>query len=179
MGTEREITSAVELCRPDGHLNPDAVGWSCGPLHGTRRPHTPLRGWGRTTRWEYWGAGSGVVDGRTVGVQVGGAWTDGTGSTENALVLDGRLHTNGDELAWEYSPADRLAPWRGHDAERARVDLTFTPFHERAARMNLLVVASETHQCFGTWTGWMTDDTGARIPVDGAVGWAEEARNRW
>ena len=55
MGTEREITSTVELCRPDGHLNPAAVGWSRGPLHGTRLRRTPLRGWGRTKRWEYWG----------------------------------------------------------------------------------------------------------------------------
>ena len=47
---EREITEAVELCRPDGRLNPDAVGWSRHPLHGTS-----LRGWGRSKRWEYWG----------------------------------------------------------------------------------------------------------------------------
>ena len=45
--------------------------------------------------------------------------------------------------------------------------------------MNLGVVAAETHQCFGTWSGWMADDAGTRVRVDGAVGWAEEARNRW
>ena len=47
---EREITEPVELCRPDGRLNPDSVGWSRHPLHGTS-----LRGWGRSKRWEYWG----------------------------------------------------------------------------------------------------------------------------
>ena len=73
-----------------------------------------------------WGAGSGVVDGRVVGVQVGGRWTDGTGSTENALVVDGRVHKISEELAWDYDPADWLAPWRVH-GELA--DLTFTPFH--------------------------------------------------
>ena len=152
------------------HAVPAGTSWAVLD-HGRGR-------WPYSMRWN-WGAGSGVVDGRTIGVQVGGTWTDGTGSTENALLLDGRLHKNSDELVWEYDRADWLAPWHVHDAERARVDLTFTPFHERAARMNLLVVASETHQCFGTWTGWMAADTGARIRVDGAVGWAEEARNRW
>ncbi len=135
-------------------------------------------------RWPYsmtwnWGAGSGRVDGHVVGVQVGGRWTDGTGSTENALLLDGRLHKNSDELVWDYDRHDWRAPWRVHDRDRARVDLVLTPFHERVARTNLLVVAGETHQCFGTWTGWMTTDTGERVRVDGVEGWAEEARNRW
>ena len=50
MSVEREITEAVDLCRPDGRLSPDAVGWSRHPLH-----RTGLRGWGRSKRWEYWG----------------------------------------------------------------------------------------------------------------------------
>ncbi|MFE2017528.1 DUF2804 domain-containing protein [Streptomyces sp. NPDC059499] len=46
---EREITEPVDLCLPDGKLNPAAVGWSRKPLHRAN-----LRGWGRTKRWEYW-----------------------------------------------------------------------------------------------------------------------------
>ena len=52
--TEREITAEVELCRPDGTLNPDAVGWTRHPLHDTSRIGRGRRGWGRTKRWEYW-----------------------------------------------------------------------------------------------------------------------------
>ncbi|GHG48054.1 hypothetical protein GCM10011331_09540 [Flavimobilis marinus] len=33
--TERELTEPVDLCRPDGTLNPAAVGWSRRPLHRT------------------------------------------------------------------------------------------------------------------------------------------------
>ena len=47
---EREITEPVDLCLPDGRLNPEAVGWSRRPLHRTTVP-----GWGRGKRWEYWG----------------------------------------------------------------------------------------------------------------------------
>ena len=50
MTHEREITEPVDLCRPDGRLNPDAVGWSRRPLHRAN-----LRGWGRAKRWEHWG----------------------------------------------------------------------------------------------------------------------------
>lgn len=46
---EHEITEPVDLCLPDGSLNPAAVGWSRKPLHRAN-----LRGWGRTKRWEYW-----------------------------------------------------------------------------------------------------------------------------
>jgi len=327
---EREITEAVELCLPDGRLNPDAVGWSRRPLHGTA-----LRGWGRSKRWEYWGlvtprwilgitissldyagvhsvylldretgsetnadavvplgrggrlaprcgvggsristkalrialdetpegtrirvrtpvvdldvvallprdheslsvvvrwsdrlfqytvkdvgrplrgrlrvagaaydvdpaesfgvldhgrgrwpysitwnwgAGYGEVDGRPTGLQVGGKWTDGTGSTENALFVDGVAHKISDELAWDYDTTDPAAPWHVHGEG---VDAVLTPFHERVSRTDLGVVASEAHQCFGTWSGWATTSTGERVPVDGLVGWAEEARNRW
>lgn len=48
--SEREITEPVDLCRPDGRLDPDAVGWTRHPLHRAN-----LRGWGRNKRWEYWG----------------------------------------------------------------------------------------------------------------------------
>lgn len=325
MTHEREITAPVDLCLPDGRLNPAAVGWTRRPLHRAN-----LRGWGRTKRWEYWGvvtpghvigvvvssldyagvhslyvldratgeevnteavvplargvtlperSGVGPVtargpvtvavdqrpDGTTLratagdvevdlvmplpagheslgvvvpwgqrrfqytvkdvgrpvhgrlrvggtwhdvpaddsfavldhgrgrwpysiawnwaagsgpgrAVQLGGKWTDGTGSTENGLFVAGRLHKIGDELRWTYDRSDWLRPWR---ITGDRVDVTLHPFHERAARTNLGVVANETHQCFGHFTGWAATDDGERVELDGLVGWAEEARNRW
>ncbi|MFF5077195.1 DUF2804 domain-containing protein [Actinoplanes sp. NPDC000266] len=316
---ERELTAEVDLCRPDGRLNPEAVGWTRRPLHRAN-----LRGWGRGKRWEYWGivtpshivgvvvssldyagvhglyvldrvsgretradatilfdrntvlpdrsggqvsatAGdlhitidqdhikasapgmeidlvvgpggeslgvvvpfsdrlfqytvkdvgrpvsgtlrlsgteypvppersfavldhgrgrwpyavtwnwaAGAGDGRAI--QLGGRWTDGTGSTENALFLDGRLHKISEDLTWEYDRTDWLRPWRVHGT---RADVHFEPFHERVARTNLAVLASETHQCFGRFTGWAMDDNGDRVDLDGLTGWAEEAKNRW
>ncbi|MCQ4207399.1 DUF2804 domain-containing protein [Streptomyces longispororuber] len=326
MTHEPELTSPVELCLPDGRLNPAAVGWTRRPLHSAN-----LRGWGRAKRWEYWGivtpdhivglvvssldyagvhglyvldratgretstdsvvplargavlpsrSGAGEVavragslrvriaqhaDGTTIratapdvrldvevplppgheslgvvvpwsakrfqytvkdvgrpvrgtlvlhgstyevggpdafavldhgrgkwpyaitwnwaagaapgrAIQLGGKWTDGTGVTENALVVDGRLHKIGEELRWSYDRSDWLRPWR---ISGERVDVTFTPFHEKVSRTNLGVVANETHQCFGHFTGWALADDGTKTDLDGLVGWAEEARNRW
>ncbi len=132
-------------------------------------------------RWPYsitwnWGAGYGAVQGRSVGLQVGGRWTDGTGSTENALFVDGVAHKISEDLAWDYDASDWMRPWR---IRGERVDAVLTPFHERASRTDLGVVASEVHQCFGTWTGWASTTDGERVALDGIVGWAEEARNRW
>ena len=131
--------------------------------------------WPYSITWN-WAAGYGEVAGRRVGLQLGGQWTVGTGSTENGLFVDGRLNKIHEELTWTYDRSNWLAPWR---IEGPRVRVTLAPFHERDERMNLVLVASEIHQCFGVFTGWVLDDAGIRIPVDGLVGWAEEARNRW
>ncbi|MFC4118716.1 DUF2804 domain-containing protein [Nonomuraea zeae] len=322
---EREITEPVDLCLPDGRLNPAAIGWTRRPLHRAN-----LRGWGRAKRWEYWGivtpshviglvassldyagvhglyvldratgaeisedavvplargaafpprsgegtarvAGGGVriaieqapggttlravargvaldlevplpegheslgvvvpwgprrfqytvkdvgrpVHGRlTLGttvhevgedafavldhgrgkwpysvtwnwaagsgpgrsIQLGGKWTDGTGMTENALFVDGRLHKIGAELEWVYDRSDWLRPWR---VIGDRVQAEFTPFHEKVSRTELGLVGSETHQCFGHFGGRAQADDGTWVELDGLTGWAEEARNRW
>jgi hypothetical protein len=57
--------------------------------------------------------------------------------------------------------------------------VTLAPFHERVERTNLVVVASEIHQCFGRFTGWVHDTNRTPVAVDGLLGWAEEAHNRW
>lgn len=132
-------------------------------------------------RWPYsmswnWGAASGVCDGRTVGLQIGGQWTNGTGSTENSILVDGRLHKISEELTWAYDENDWLAPWH---IQGELADLTFTPFYDRVSTMNMLVVASNTHQCFGHYSGWVAAEDGERIRVDGLLGWAEAVHNRW
>jgi len=132
-------------------------------------------------RWPYamhwnWGAGSGRTDGRVVGVQIGGKWTDGTGSSENSLLVDGRLTKISEELVWSYDTDDWLAPWR---VSGETVDLTLTPFHLKRSVTDLKVFSSRTHQCFGHWSGHVRDETGEWIRVADLVGWAEDVRNRW
>ncbi|MFC7407177.1 DUF2804 domain-containing protein [Georgenia alba] len=132
-------------------------------------------------RWPYsvvwnWGTGSGVVGGVVTGLQLGGKWTDGTGSTENALLLDGRVHHLGEDLSWAYDPGDHMAPWF---VTGSRVDVRLEPFAERTSATRLGIISSEQHQVFGTWSGWVQDDGGARRSVDGLVGFAEDVANRW
>jgi hypothetical protein len=131
--------------------------------------------WPYSMRWN-WGAASGICDGRTVGVQIGGRWTDGTGSTENSLLVDGRLHKISEELMWDYESTDFLAPW---SIQGESADLTFTPFYDKISTTNLLIFAGSTHQCFGHYAGWMLDDGGQKVRVDGVLGFAEAVHNRW
>jgi len=298
-----ELTDPVDLCLPNGRLNPAAVGRTRTPLH-----RSPLRGWGRSKRWEYWGIvtpdlfvgltissldyaavpsiylveratgahrtigglvplarGTSIPDtlppfeastrwgggaselrmlsegsatsirgtapgfaidvtspdvGDALGVVV--PWSDrlfqytlkdvarpvsgtitvddrqfavGEGSwavldrgrgrwpyrmtwnwAAGSGLVDGVQHYIGEELTWQYDLDDEASPWRivGEHA-----DVTLTPWHRRLERTNAVIVASMIHQALGTWSGWMLDTSGTRVSVDGLVGWAEQAQNRW
>lgn len=132
-------------------------------------------------RWPYdvswnWGAGSGSWGGHTIGLQVGGKWTVGTGSTENGLVVDGHLYKIHDELTWVYDLADWRRSWH---VTGGGLEATLTPFHNRQSRTNLGVVAARTDQCFGKWSGSFVTPRGATIAFEGLEGWAEDVHNRW
>ena len=50
MQNERELSSAINLCKPDGSLDAESIGWSRQPLHTCN-----LNGrWPRKKRWNYW-----------------------------------------------------------------------------------------------------------------------------
>ena len=87
------------------------------------------------------------------------------------VVVDGRLTKISDDLLWEYSHEDWMAPWR---ITGGLVALTFHPEHLRRSVTQLGLVASRTHQCFGTWAGRVGE-----VGVDGLFGWVEDVRQRW
>lgn len=134
--------------------------------------------WPFSIRWN-WGGGAGRAStGEVVGIQVGAKWTEGTGFTENAITVDGRLHKIGRELRWSYDWDRPMAPWRVVDPGGA-IDLTLTPRLDRHSRTNALVLRTEVHQVFGTWAGMVRGEDGRELHLEGVQGFAEEARNRW
>ncbi len=135
--------------------------------------------WPYSIRWN-WGSGSGrSTDGRLVGLQFGGKWTEGTGHTENALCIDGRLTKVHDELDWAYDWDRPLEPWRVTDTAGGLVEARLDPFHDKHSRTSLGVLSMEVHQVFGHWSGRLRTEEGDEVTFDGVPGWAEEARNRW
>lgn len=135
--------------------------------------------WRYRNRWN-WAAGAGRADdGALVGLQMGGKWTEGTGFTENALCIDGRLTKIGAELDWDYSWEHPMRPWRVRSADGPTIDLVLTPTFDRHDRTSLGVLSMEVHQMFGTWSGTVVGDDGVARRLDGIRGFAEEARNRW
>ena len=135
--------------------------------------------WPYRTNWN-WGGGAGrSVDGEhVVGLQLGGKWTEGTGFTENGVIVDGRLTKVGDELTWDYSWDEPLQPWHV-TAPDGSIDVTLAPRHDKHTRIEAGVMGMEVHQVFGHWTGTVRTDDGLEVAVEGIQGFAEESRSRW
>lgn len=151
-------------------LAADGSSWGCLDFGRGKWPYR--------TRWN-WGAAAGMVAGERIGLQLGGKWTDGTGMTENALVVDGRLSKLSEELVWDYDTTDWLRPWRIRTPRSNRLDVTFTPIYDKVSRLQLGVASSSVDQCFGTYSGTIVADDGIERAVTDLFGWAEEATWRW
>ncbi len=134
--------------------------------------------WPYRTNWN-WGGGAGrSTDGRLIGLQLGGKWTNGTGFTENGVIVDGRLLKLGAELDWRYRWDDPMRPWQVRSADGS-LDVTLVPVHDRHARVNAGVLMTEVHQVFGHWTGSVPDGAGSTTEIERILGFAEESRSRW
>jgi hypothetical protein len=169
-----KLTQPSPLLKPDGTLA--QVGWSRQPIFDCDLD------WGHGI-WNYrsfrvWASASGFLpDGRTVGLNLGFGFGDTSKATENALILDGRIHKLA-QVDFQYSSQDFKRPWKMSSPD-GRLDLEFTPFIERVAKTNLLLIASEVHQMFGRYRGTVIADDDEVIRINDLVGWAEEHRARW
>ncbi len=138
--------------------------------------------WGRGV-WQYksfwnWASASGFLpDGRTIGLNLGCGFGDTSAATENALILNGRIHKL-DQVSFEYDPKNFMQPWQFRD-NQGRLELDFVPFKDRFAATKLVVIDSEVHQLFGRYSGKVVSDDGEEIAIDGLVGFAEEHQARW
>jgi hypothetical protein len=132
--------------------------------------------WPAEIRWN-WGGGAGRSGGHVVGLQFGAKWTEGSGFTENGLIVDGRLSKLGRELRWDYDWAEPMKPWRITDPG-GQLDVVLTPRFDKHSKLGG-DDGSETHQVFGTWSGRLLSDDGLALDLEGLQGFAEEARQRW
>jgi len=138
--------------------------------------------WGRGV-WEYqsfwvWASASGFLpDDRTVGLNMGYGFGDTSAATENALILNGRIHKLA-QIDFKYDSTDFKRPWK-MTAPGGRMDLEFVPFVERVARTDFKILSSEVHQMFGRYHGTVMTDGGEAIRLEGLIGFAEEHHAKW
>lgn len=155
-----------------------------GDLHEEIKPAESLGSldWGRGV-WEYqsfwnWASASGFLsDGRSFGLNLGLGFGDLSAATENAFILDNRVHKL-DQVKFDYVSGDYMKPWRFSD-NQGRINLTFTPFKDRLAQTNLGIITSEVHQMFGRYNGQVATEKGDVILVKDLIGFAEEHQAKW
>lgn len=134
--------------------------------------------WRYSTSWN-WGSFSGTQNGQTVGVNLGGTWTDGTGMSENAIFVDGRISKLSEDVRFVYDTSDFMKPWAIKTQSSERIDLRLVPFFERVAKTDLLLLRSEVHQLIGRFSGTIIPDDGAPLQVEEMIGWVEQHQARW
>ena len=166
---------------------------NCLPASGTVRygdlvdrldPTTCLGSldWGRGV-WEYrsywnWASASGFMpDGRTIGLNLGCGFGDLSRAGENAVIVNNRIHKL-EQVKFDYISGDYMRPWKFTDTE-GRLDLEFTPFKDRVAKTNLVIITSQVHQMFGRYNGTFRTDKGETIQIKDLIGFAEEHHARW
>ena len=167
----RPATGTLHVGETTRSIGADSPAWGTLDVGRGRWPY-------RTT-WN-WAGGAGTSnDGHVIGIQLGSKWTDGTGATENGIIVDGRISKIGEELAWRYDVDRPMDPWQVRSAD-ASLDLTLTPRFDRASNMSIGVLAQGGHQVFGSWSGTVTRDDGPPLTLsDDVIGFAEEIRSRW
>lgn len=94
------------------------------------------------------------------------------------MIVDGALTELGAELRWDDDWDRPLRPWRVEDPT-GRLRLELTPRYDKHTRVSAVVLGTETHQVFGTWSGSLVVDAGETLELFGLQGLAEESRSRW
>jgi hypothetical protein len=164
--SKQQALPARGVVRLDGRVyrfGPENQGFACMDFGRGRRP--------RGIDW-CWAFASASVGGRTLGLNLGARWTDGTGVTENGFVLDDRLHKIADAVDFDVS--DPI--WRIRTRESARVDLSFTPRWRRAVNGPPFV---HLVQQLGSFSGILIDEGGVPLVLEDVLGLAETVRGRW
>jgi hypothetical protein len=138
--------------------------------------------WGRGV-WEYrsfwvWTTASGFLkDGRRIGLNLGYGFGDTSAATENAIILNGKIHKLG-QVTYIYDTKNLSAPWSMRSVD-GRLTLRFDPFYDRVAKTDFKILGSEVHQLFGRFSGTVQTDEGETIDIHGLVGTSEEHHAKW
>lgn len=134
--------------------------------------------WPREATWN-WAMGSQRVGEDRIGLNLGGRWTDGTGMTENAIYVNGKMTKISEDVIFTYDTKDFMKPWTIHTKFTDDVQLTFTPFYERLAATDLKVIMSDVHQMIGYFDGIVKLGDGEIIKFSQFLGAAEEHIAKW
>jgi len=134
--------------------------------------------WPRNASWN-WAMASQRLGGRRIGLNFGGQWTDGTGMTENAVFIDGRMTKISEDVLFTYDKEDYMAPWKIKTKFSGTVNLTFKPFFQREAITNVKLVSSEVHQLVGYFNGFIRLPNDSTLQIRQMLGCSEEHIAKW
>ena len=139
-----------------------------------------LLDWGRGVwpfhdEW-YWSNGTGIIDGKIFGFNLGRGFGNTSQATENMLFYDGEYYKLS---AVDFILGDDvMKPWQFRDKE-GRLSFTLTPTYDRTTVAKALWINNCCHQMFGDFSGTADLGDGRVLRIDKLPAFAEHAVNNW
>lgn len=167
------------LCLPaTGTVKIGTQQFSIDPVESFAVLDTGRGVWPRQSSWN-WAMASQRSLGKTIGLNFGGKWTDGTGMTENAFFVNGKMNKIHEDILFHYDREDYKKPWVISTKFSDDVKLEFTPFFERVSKSDIKLVKSEVHQLFGYYNGYVRYEDGKRLKISQLLGSIEDHYAKW
>lgn len=137
--------------------------------------------WPHKVTW-YWSAAQGMLEGKIFGFNLGYGFGDTSAATENMLFYDGVASKLTDVEfiipKKNNNEFDYRKPWIITSSDE-RIEMVFHPILDRNLNLSALILSTEQHQVFGTFTGKAVLDGGKVIEVKKLMGFAERVKNKW
>jgi hypothetical protein len=133
--------------------------------------------WPYRAKWN-WSSCSGRDGKDIIGLNLGGMWTDGTGSTENGVCVNGKLYKISEDVKFQYNTKNFMEPWKIFTPDSETVNLAFAPFFEKKSGINLFFLMADTHQMFGAFSGTVKTNE-STVKFGNIIGWAEQHISQW
>lgn len=136
--------------------------------------------WTYDNTW-YWGSASGKLKGVPFGFNIGYGFGDTSKASENMIFYDGKAHKFEQvrfNIPREGKKFQFMKEWTIESSDN-RLNLVFKPYLDRFDKISLLLLVSDQHQVFGTFSGYAVLDDGKRLDLKDFHGFAEMVHNRW
>lgn len=138
-----------------------------------------LMDWGRGVlpfkhQW-IWGNGSGIVDGKYFGFNIGKFGNNEKG-TENIFFYDGKSYKL-NKVDINFSEEDYMKDW-SCSSDDGRFVFNMKPIYDNHTKTKILWVDNECHQIFGEFNGYIIIDN-KKIEIKNFFAFIENAHNRW
>ncbi len=137
--------------------------------------------WTYKNTW-YWGAGTGVVDGKEVGFNIGYGFGDTSAASENMVFVDGVAHKL-EDVTFEIPKNEKgkeeyLKPWKFTSSNGA-FEMDFEPILNRHSNTDIVIIGSNQNQVFGYFNGTIKLEDGSIIVLKNYLAFAEKVKNKW
>ena len=142
--------------------------------------HFATLDWGRgvwtyDNTW-YWGVGSGTVNGKPFGYNIGSGFGDTSKTSENMLFYDGKCHKL--DLIDFCIPENVMRPWNMTSSDN-RFRMVFTPFFNDRTDISVGIMSQHADKLFGMLNGVAVLDDGTELKIENMPVFHERVHNKW